>query len=92
MIIGLMVIDLFSDHFHSLKDKRQTVRSIKDRLRKLNVAVAESDFLDLWQKAQLSLVSLSTSKTVLENLFRDIEEFINRDYAVRIIGRHCDYF
>jgi uncharacterized protein len=92
MIIGLMVIDLFSDHFHSLKDKRRTIASIKDRVRKFNVAVAESDFQDLWQKAQLSLVSLSSSKVVLENLFRRIEEIVASDYEVRIVGLGIDYF
>ncbi|MGH3148248.1 MAG: DUF503 domain-containing protein, partial [Rubrobacter sp.] len=35
----------------SLKDKRQTLRSLKDRLRRKNVSVVESDNQDRWQRA-----------------------------------------
>ena len=32
----------------SLKDKRQTLRSLKDRLRRKNVSAVEVDHQDLW--------------------------------------------
>ena len=35
----------------SLKDKRQILRSLKDRLRRKNVSVVEADNQDLWQRA-----------------------------------------
>jgi len=85
-MIGAMTIDLFSDQLHSLKEKRQLLSSLKERLRhQFNIAAAESDFQDTWQKAQLSVVSTSNSKVVLEKLFRQIEEFIFANYAVQII-------
>ena len=57
MMIGMLVIDLFNEQFHSLKEKRQLLSSLKKRLKnKFNIAVAESDYQDLWQKAQLSVV------------------------------------
>ncbi len=37
----------------SLKDKRQTLRSLKDRLRRKNVSVVEAGNQDLWQRATL---------------------------------------
>lgn len=84
-MIGLMTMDLFSDQFHSLKDKRQLTSSIKERLRnRFNIAVAETDFQDVWQKAQISVVSVSNSKSVLENLFRQVEEFIDSHYGIQI--------
>ena len=39
----------------SLKDKRQTIRSLKDRLRRKNVSVVETDHQDLWQRATVEL-------------------------------------
>ena len=39
----------------SLKDKRQTLRSLKDRLRRKNVSVVESDHQDLWQRATMEI-------------------------------------
>ena len=38
------------------------LRRLKDRLRsKFNVAIAESDHQDLWQRSQLSVVSVGSS-------------------------------
>ena len=46
----------------SLKDKRQTLRSIKDRLRRKNVSVVESDHHDLWQRATLEFALAAVSR------------------------------
>jgi uncharacterized protein len=58
----------------SLKDKRQTLRSLKDRLRRKNVSVVESDQQDLWQRATveiaLAAVSLGAAEAKREELRR----------------------
>jgi uncharacterized protein len=91
-MIGVMTIDLFSDQFHSLKDKRQLISSVKERLRnKFNIAVAETAWPDVWQRAQLSIVSISNSKKILGNLFRQIEEFIVAHYGIQITGIQIQY-
>ena len=46
----------------SLKDKRMVLRGVKNRLRKFNVAVAEVDHQDLWQRAGLGIVTVSNSE------------------------------
>jgi len=49
--IGILTLELRLPESHSLKDKRHTVKSLKDRLRsRFNVAVAEIDFQDIWQR------------------------------------------
>ena len=91
-MIGVMTIDLYSDQFHSLKDKRQVISSIKERLRnKFNIAIAETAFQDLWQKAQFSIVSIGNSKRLLENLFRRVEEIIVADYSIQITEIRIQY-
>ncbi|HSQ34404.1 MAG TPA: DUF503 domain-containing protein [Candidatus Binatia bacterium] len=93
MIIGMLLIDLFSDQFHSLKEKRQLVSSLKKRLKnKFNIAVAESAHQELWQKAQLAIVSLAASRTFLERTFKEIEDFIYLNYAVQISRMEIRYF
>jgi uncharacterized protein len=93
MMIGLLEIDLFSEQFHSLKDKRRLLSSLKERLKnKFNVAVAESDCQDLWQKAQLSVVTLGPGRAVLESTFRQIEDFIFLNYAVQISKMKVQYY
>ena len=44
----------------SLKDKRMVLRRVKDRLRAHNVAVAEVAHHELWQRAGLGIVTVST--------------------------------
>ncbi len=58
--IGVLTLELRLDHSHSLKDKRNVVQGLKDRLRrKFNVAVAEIDCQDLWQRAVVAAVTVS---------------------------------
>ena len=67
MAIGLLTLEIYIPDSHSLKDKRQVLRSLKDRLRgRFNVAVAELDHQDNWQRAQVGIVSLSNNAAHLE--------------------------
>ena len=50
----------------SLKDKRQTLRSLKDRLRGKNVSVVEADHQDLWQRATVELALAGVDRRALE--------------------------
>jgi uncharacterized protein YlxP (DUF503 family) len=50
----------------SLKDKRQTLRSLKDRLRRKNVSVVESDHQDLWQRATMEIALAAVSRRAAE--------------------------
>ena len=93
MMIAMLVIDLFSEQFHSLKEKRRLLSSLKERLKnKFNIAVVESDYQDLWQKAQLSIVSLAPTRAILENTFKQIEDFIFLNYALQISKIEIQYF
>ena len=50
----------------SLKDKRQTLRSLKDRLRRKNVSVVEVDHQGLWQRATVELALAGIDRRALE--------------------------
>ncbi len=50
----------------SLKDKRQTLRSLKDRLRRKNVSVVEAGHQDLWQRATIGLALAAQSRRAAE--------------------------
>jgi len=60
MTVALLSIECYLPMAQSLKDKRMVVRRIKDRLRALNVAVAEVAHQDLWQRAGLGVVTVAT--------------------------------
>ena len=72
--VGVLTLELRLPDAHSLKDKRHTVKSLKDRLRvKHNVAVAEIGYLDLWQRALISVVTVSGDRTHAENVLQAAE-------------------
>jgi uncharacterized protein len=62
MVVGLLSIELHIPGARSLKDKRTVVRGVKDRLKKFNVAVAEVEYHDLWQRCGLSVVTVSNDE------------------------------
>ena len=71
MVVGSLRVRLLLRESRSLKDKRQVVRSIKDRLRnQFNVSVAEVDALDNRQLAVLGVAMVSNEarhvRTTLE--------------------------
>ena len=80
---------------HSLKDKRQVVRSLKDRLRNaFNVSVAEIDVTDLWQRATLGVVSISGTRDYLEGLMRNVEQMAVRlanNNGAEVVDSFLDY-
>ncbi len=69
MTIGLLTLEIHLPYAHSLKEKRMVVQRVKDRLRsKFNVAVAEVDHQELWQRAVLAVASISSSETNLRQV------------------------
>lgn len=92
MIVGIMILDLFSKDTHSLKEKRQIVSSIKEKLRnKFNISLIESDYQNLWQKTQLAIALVSNSKVFAEKVFDQIEDFIFLNYPVQFINIERQY-
>ena len=73
--IGVITFELRLDESHSLKDKRHFVKSLKDRLRsKFNVAVAEIDYQDLWQRSAIAVVTVSSDRENAEKVLKGAEE------------------
>ena len=79
-MIAFLTVELSIEHAQSLKDKRQVVRSLKDRLRaRFNVSVAELDSSGLWNRATVGVVSVSDSRDYLDGLMKNVER-----HALRI--------
>ena len=66
MRIAVLHVELHLPYSHSLKEKRMVLRRVKDRLQKFNVAVAEVEHHELWQRAGLGIVAVSTTDAHLE--------------------------
>jgi uncharacterized protein YlxP (DUF503 family) len=66
MAAALCTIELVIPAANSLKDKRQVLRSLLDRIRsRCGAAVAETDHQDTWQRATVEAALVGSSRTVL---------------------------
>jgi uncharacterized protein YlxP (DUF503 family) len=70
-----MYIELRIEHAHSLKDRRQVVRSLKDKLaHAFNISIAEMDEAVVWQSATLGVAAISASRDYLAGLMEQVED------------------
>jgi hypothetical protein len=90
--IGVLSLELRLDHAHSLKDKRQVVRSLKDRLRnKFNVAVAEVDYQDLWQRALVVAVTVSADREHAARVLDAVESDAAAQVGPALVGATVEW-
>src|ERR1700685_366589 len=83
-MIAFLTLELHIEAAQSLKEKRQVVRSLKDRLRgSFNVSVAELDASPVWNRATIGVISISDSRDYLDGLMQNVER-----QATRIANNH----
>ena len=69
----------------SLKDKRQVVRGLKDRIRdRVHAAVAEVDHHDLWQRAALGVAVVAADGGQARELLQSVRELVERTYEAQL--------
>ncbi len=77
MVIGILNIDLSIPGNNSLKGKRKTLKSLKDRIRgKFNVSVSEVGNKDLWQRANLGIAVVSDDRRQANRILSKVMELI----------------
>jgi uncharacterized protein YlxP (DUF503 family) len=95
MPVAYLTLELRIEGAHSLKDKRQVLRSVKDRLRNsFNISIAEIEVTDLWQRATLGIVSISHSRDYLEGLMRNVEREavkLANNVGAEVVDAFLDY-
>lgn len=95
-MIALLTIELHIEAAQSLKDRRQVVRSLKDRLRaSFNVSVAELDSSGLWNRATVGVVCVSDSHDYLDGLMKKVERAAMRianNHGAEIADSFVEYF
>jgi hypothetical protein len=86
MFIGYLRVNIFIPHSRSLKEKRQVILKVRDRVRnKFNVSIAERPS-NKWQVCELSFACVNyTKKCVYDTMFK-IEEFIRFYSDIQILN------
>ncbi len=93
MFIGVCTIEVHVPESGSLKTKRHSIRSLKDRIRnKFNVSVAEVEDNDLWQKASLAVAAVSNDKSHLNQTLDHVLNLVRSVPEINLLEYHIEIF
>lgn len=83
MVVGVCRIEILIEEAFSLKDKRQILRSIIQRLKdKFNASVAETGFQDIWQRAEIGIACISNETSLVDSMMASMVNFVEYDGRV----------
>jgi uncharacterized protein YlxP (DUF503 family) len=89
MQIATCTIKLQLYEVHSLKGKRRILKSILSRLPKqFNVATAEIDHHDIWQTAEIALVSVDNDAGYLHRLMEKAVAWLQENRPDAVIEQY----
>jgi uncharacterized protein YlxP (DUF503 family) len=77
MVVGVCTVTLVLHDSHSLKDKRQVLKSVIEKVRnRFNVSVAETGSNDLWQRAEIGIAAVGNDKAFVNSVLDHVLNFI----------------
>lgn len=86
-------VQIYIGDSRSLKDKRQVLSSLKERLRnRFNVSVAEVDDQDLWQRSALGVAVVSSTVQHCDEMLAKIINFIEADHRVQLLDYQMEVY
>jgi uncharacterized protein YlxP (DUF503 family) len=87
MVLGLLHLRLLVREARSLKDKRQVVRSILDRLKgQFNVSAAEVGTLDDHRQATLAVAAVGPEMEVVRGVLQTIQNAVRAHPIAEYLG------
>jgi len=91
MVLGVCEIELLISGSQSLKDKRQVLRHLKEKVKhKFNVSIAEVDHHDLWQRAMLGLACVGNDREFVQEVLTKAIQVVEFDVGVEVINRSLE--
>ena len=92
MHVAALRVDLRLRDVHSLKEKRRIVKSVSaDLMRTFNVAVAEVDHQDLWQRTTLGIAAVSSSAGHLDRVLHSVERTARSRNDAEVLSVEVEY-
>ena len=93
MTVGVVVWELHIAGCQSLKDKRQVVKSLKDRLHsRFNVSAAETGHLDLHQRAELAVCVVSPNRRHAQQVLSSCDAMLEMEGRARIVDSYTTFY
>lgn len=85
MVIGLLTIELEIPEANSLKEKRMVLNRMRDKVRqKFNVAIAEVDENEVWNRAVLGVVTVSNDQVFSNQVLSKVMDLVETIRGCRV--------
>lgn len=86
MVVISCQVEMYLPDSQSLKDKRQVIKSLKGRIHsRFEVAVAEVDHSQLWQRSTLGVAVVSNAYKHADEVLSNVVRFIEQDLRVQVL-------
>lgn len=86
MVVGIVRFELHLPAAQSLKDKRQVVRSLKERLReRVRASVSEVEYQDLWQRAAIGLVVVAPDGAQVREMLNSARQIVDQYLQAQVL-------
>jgi uncharacterized protein len=91
MVVGVLRVSLSIPEAGSLKDKRQVLRKVIERVKaRFDVAIAEVGENDLWQRAQVGVVAVGNDRRFINEVMDKVLHHIDQLYLAPILGQELE--
>lgn len=75
MVVAVSVLEFHIPGGRSLKQKRRVIKSLTERIhQRYRVSIAETDYHDLHQRAQITIAAVHNSRSELERILERIHD------------------
>ena len=92
MDVACLIVELEITDGLTLKDKRQVIRSLLDRIRgRFNVGAAEVDQLDSVRYATLAMVGVANEHRFLNEMMSKLEHLIEGETRVVVLDQTLEF-
>jgi uncharacterized protein YlxP (DUF503 family) len=92
MVVGILQLELGIPDAFSLKDKRQSVLSLKDRIgRHHNVSVAEVGALEQHRRSILGVAMVGNDKVYVEGALNKLVDLVRATVTVELLDHQIDF-
>ncbi len=91
MVVGVLEFSVLIRGAHSLKEKRQAIKSLKDRiLHRFPVSIAEVGALENYQRAELGAAIVSNDSSHAISVLSKVVDFVRNALVVELIDYHIE--
>ena len=93
MVVGVAVWELMLPGCASLKEKRQVVLGLKDRLHaRFNVSAAETGVQDVHDRAQIAVSVVSNDRKHAQGVLQSADKLVEEEGRARIMDSYTAFY